>query len=76
MDKISSENDKSNKKLTKEIKEEENLDPEILKMQENLKNVYSKTYSLNQKLKELINNLQNEIKNNNNKKKEYSKKLL
>ena len=45
-------------------------------MQENLKNVYSKTYSLNQKLKELINNLQNEIKNNNNKKKEYSKKLI
>ena len=45
-------------------------------MQENLKNVYSKTYSINQKLKELINNLQNEIKNNNNKKKEYSKKLI
>ena len=45
-------------------------------MQENLKNVFSKTNSLNQKLKELINNLQNEIKNNNNKKKEYSKKLI
>ena len=66
-------NDIQEKKET-EI-EEEIIDPEIKKMQENLKPVYEKIKSLLDKLKELINILQKEIQDNNNKRQNYTKLL-
>ena len=44
-------------------------------MHENLKTIYAKTNSLSEKLKELINTLQNKIKSDDKKKKNLTKKL-
>ena len=59
----------------KEEKEENNIDPEILKLQENIKSIYAKNISFKEQLKEHINTLKKEIENNNIKKQNYIKKI-
>ena len=55
--------------------EEKNTRQEIKQLQENLKPIYAKTKSLGEKLKELLKTLQNEIQDNNTKRKNYIKKM-
>ena len=55
--------------------EEKNTRQEIKQLQENLKPIYAKTKSLGEKLKELLKTLQNEIQDNNTKRKNYVKKM-
>ena len=55
--------------------EEKNTRQEIKQRQENLKPIYAKTKSLGEKLKELLKTLQNEIQDNNTKRKNYIKKM-